>query len=233
MRTSLPALPVEILVDREDEPLWQETRGHDSDFAAEALLSFYNPDLDYEQASARSHRVAQSTNRIIQQHLTAVVPEETALAANEALLRDNRIARRSIRFSLPPNEMRIQTGDIVTLPDGPHGRFLITRVEDGDARRVEAREFAASVDRSAGTVTGAKPSGEGGWNLFSPVVQLMDRPRFDGSDRVGVGRCMACYGRLPAPRMRCFPGQQSARPSCCSTKRSSRSASAATKWTCG
>lgn len=188
MRTSLPALPVEILVDREDEPLWQETRGHDSDFAAEALLSFYNPDLDYEQASARSHRVAQSTNRIIQQHLTAVVPEETALAANEALLRDNRIARRSIRFSLPPNEMRIQTGDIVTLPDGPHGRFLITRVEDGDARRVEAREFAASVDRSAGTVTGAKPSGEGGSNLFSPVVQLMDLPRFDGSDPSSFAR---------------------------------------------
>ncbi|OWW02686.1 hypothetical protein ATY81_21750 [Rhizobium sp. R72] len=58
MRASLPALPVEILVDRQDEPLWQETRGHDSDFAAEALVSFYDPDLDYEQASARSHRVA-------------------------------------------------------------------------------------------------------------------------------------------------------------------------------
>lgn len=188
MRASLPALPVEILVDREDEPLWQETRGHDSDFAGEALLSFYNPGLDYEQASARSHRVAQSTSRVIRQDLTAVLPEETALAAAEALLRDNRIARRSIRFSLPPNEMRIQTGDVVTLPGGPPGRFLITRVEDGDARRVDAREFASSGGAIAGTVGGEKPSSDGGSNLFAPVVHLMDLPRFDGSDSSGFAR---------------------------------------------
>ncbi|MBB3539738.1 MULTISPECIES: glycoside hydrolase/phage tail family protein [unclassified Rhizobium] len=187
MWASLPALPVDILVDREDEPLWQETRGHDSDFAAEALLSFYNPDLDYEQASARSHRVSQSTNRIIEQDLNAVMPEETALAAAEALLRDNRVARRSIRFSLPPNEVRIQTGDVIALP-GPPGRFLISRVEDGEARRVEAREFASSVGSTAGTIAAGKPSGEGGSNLFSPIVHLIDLPRFDGNDPSSYAR---------------------------------------------
>ncbi|EPE99029.1 baseplate multidomain protein megatron [Rhizobium grahamii] len=187
MRASLPALPVEILVDREDEPLWQEARGHDSDFAAEALLSFYNPDLDYEQASARSHRVSQSTNRIIQQDLNAVMPEETALAAAEALLRDNRVARRSIRFSLPPNEVRIQTGDVIALPGLP-GQFLISRVEDGEARRVEAREFASSFGITAGTIAAGKPSGEGGSNLFSPIVHLIDLPRFDGNDPSSYAR---------------------------------------------
>ncbi len=187
-RASLPALPVEILVDREDEPLWQETRGHDSDFAAEALLGFYNPDLDYEQASARSHRVAQATSRVIQQDLTAAMPEETALVAAEALLRDNRITRRSIRFSLPPNEMHIQTGDVVSLPGGPQGRFLITRVEDAEARRVEAREFAPSGGGTAGTILGGKPVGHDGSNLFSPIVHLIDLPRFNGSEPSSFAR---------------------------------------------
>jgi len=116
------------------------------------------------------------------------MPEETALAAAEVLLRDNRIARRSIRFSLPPNEMRLQTGDIVTLPSGPQGRFLINRAEDGDARQVEAREFAASVGSTVATIVGGRPSGGGGSNLFSPIIQRMDLPRFDGSDPSSFAR---------------------------------------------
>ncbi len=42
-RASLPPVAVETFVDVEDEPLWRETRGHDSDFAAEAVLTFYDP----------------------------------------------------------------------------------------------------------------------------------------------------------------------------------------------
>ncbi len=196
-------------------------------------------------AGARANRrrseieaVIDGEQRILCLMLDALAELATAFSADNLV----GLAERFSRGQLKAADMIVSSAPVFAaasesaapyFSNGPHGRFLITRIEDGDARRVEAREFATSVDRSAGTVTGAKPSGEGGSNLFSPVVQLMDLPRFDASERVGVGRCMACYGRLPAPRMRCFPGQQSARPSCCSTKRSSRSASAATKWTCG
>ncbi|WP_160005484.1 glycoside hydrolase/phage tail family protein [Rhizobium sp. 18055] len=187
-RASLPALEVDILVDREDEPLWQETRGHDSDFAAEAVLTFYNPALDYEQASVRSHRVAQTTSRVIRQDLAAVVAEEAALAAAEALLRDNRIARRSIRFSLPPGELAVQPGDVVSIAEGPAGRFLISRIEDGDARRIEAREFAPSAGGSLRAATDGRDGGGTASNLFAPVVHLLDLPRFDGSEAASFAR---------------------------------------------
>ncbi|KQV63836.1 glycoside hydrolase/phage tail family protein [Rhizobium sp. Root1220] len=188
MKASLPALSVEVLVDRAEEPLWQETRGHDSDFAAEAVLTFYNPQLDYEQASARSHRAAQATNRVIKQDLPAVMSEETALSAAEALLRDNRLARRSVRFSLPPNEMRIQAGDVVTLVDGPPGRFLVSRIEDADARWVEAREISPFAGGGPRETLGGKHETGDPSSLFSPVVHLLDLPRLDGGEAASFAR---------------------------------------------
>jgi hypothetical protein len=181
-RSSRPARTVETLVDLDDEPLWQETRGHDSDFAAEAVLTFYNPALDYEQASVRSHRVAGTTSRVIKQDLAAVMPEETALAMAEALLRDNRIARRSIRFSLPPGKLGVQPGDVVSIAEGPAGRFLILRIEDGNARRIEAREFAPSSGGIPRTATDERDGSGTASALFAPVVHLIDLPRFESGD---------------------------------------------------
>lgn len=187
-RASLPALPLETLVDSENEPLWQETRGHDSDFAAEAVMTFYNPDLDYEQASARSHRAGQATSRLIKQDLPAVLAEETALNAAEALLRDARIARRSLRFSLPPTRLDVQPGDVVSLADGPDGRFLVSRIEDGDFRRIEARAFAPSSGGAPPAVTDGRNGGGTASSLFKPLVHLMDLPRFDGEAAASFAR---------------------------------------------
>ena len=187
-RASLPAMRIETLVDSENEPLWQETRGHDSDFAAEAVITVYNPDLDYEQASARSHRAGQATSRLIKQDLLAVLAEETALDAAEALLRDVRIARRSLRFSLAPGRLDVQPGDVVSLADGPDGRFLVSRIEDGDARRIEARAFAPSSGGAPPAVTGGRNGGGTASNLFKPLVHLMDLPRFDGEAAASFAR---------------------------------------------
>lgn len=178
---SLAAWQVGVLADREDEPLWQETRGHDSDFPAETIIGFYNPDLGYEQASVRSHRADAATSRVARHDLAAVLPEETALVAAEGLLRDSRVARRTIRFSLPPNEIGLQPGDVVTIADGPEGRFLISRIEDGDVRRIEARAFSPSAGGAPAADAGARlPLGQAS-SLFAPVVHLMDLPRLDGS----------------------------------------------------
>ena len=187
-KASLPAMTASVLADIEERPLWQETRGHDSDFAAEAVVTFYNPDLDYEQAGVRSHRTHSATNRVLKSDLSAVVAEETALAAAEGLLRDNRIGRRSIRFSLSPHDLRLQPGDVVALPDGPQGRFLISRIEDGEVREVEAREFSPSAGGAPAEETGGKQNGGQPSSLFAPVVHLMDLPRFDGAEAASFAR---------------------------------------------
>lgn len=175
-----PAREVTVLADLEDEPLWSENRGHDSDFAAEAVLTSCNPALDYEQASVRSRRIDGAANRLLRIDLNAVLPQETAQAAAEALLRDNRQARRSVRFSLSPTEMAIEPGDCLLFPGGPAGRFLVSRIEDGDVRRIEGRAFLPIAGGFFGEQDAPRNPGAGVADGFVPEVLLLDLPRHDG-----------------------------------------------------
>ena len=109
-RASRPSIPLPVLADLDGEPLWRETRGHDSDFAAEAMLTFSDPDNDYEQASARSRRAPSASNRVLRYDLVAVLPEEAALAAAEDLLRDNRVSRRSRQLVAAADRDRLAAG---------------------------------------------------------------------------------------------------------------------------
>lgn len=142
-----PVRDISILADLEGEPLWSENRGHDSDFPAEAVLTSFNPALDYEQASVRSRRVENAGSRVMRLDLNAALSSETAQAAIEAALRDSRQARRSLRFALPPGQIALEPGDCIRLstdafPQAPAGRFMVSRIEDGAVRQVEARAFS-------------------------------------------------------------------------------------------
>ena len=176
-RASLPATSLTVLADLDEAPLWQEQRGHDSDFAGAAVVGFYNPFLDYEQASVRSRRVAAANDRVLRVDLAASIADETALIAAEQLLRDHHLSRRTVSLSLPPFDLAVQPGDVIALPDGPPGRFLVTRIEDGAARRVEARAFAAGGGavperQNDGRLPATEPMA-----AFAPRLQLMDLPR--------------------------------------------------------
>lgn len=177
---------IAVLADIEDEPLWSENRGHDSDFAAEAVLTSFNPALDYEQASARSRRIDNAGSRLLRLDLNAALPAETAEAAVEALLRDNRQARRSLRFALPPSDITLEPGDCIRLSEGvfpqaPAGRFLVSRIEDGAVRQVEARAFSPAFSAAAGGAEERRSAGASGAEGFAPEVLFLDLPYYDGA----------------------------------------------------
>lgn len=182
----VPVRDIAVLADIEDEPLWSENRGHDSDFAAEAVLTSFNPAFDYEQASARSRRIDDAGSRVLRLDLNAAVPAETAEAAVEALLRDNRHARRSLRFALPPSDITLEPGDCIRLPDGvfpqaPAGRFLVNRIEDGAVRQVEARAFSPAFSAAATAAEERRRVGASGAEGFAPEVLFLDLPYHDGT----------------------------------------------------
>lgn len=195
MAVSLPSREIAVLADLKDEPLWRETRGHDSDFAAEASLTYFDPGADYGEASSRSRRIEAATERQLVRDLPAVLSEETALSLAEGMLRDHRIGRRRLEFSLGPNELSVQPGDVLSLAEGPEGRFLVGEIDDGLARRLSLREVAAAV--STTTVmqgTGRTPDRPGSVG-FDPVVALMDLPRY----ATGEGANFACVAGLTRP----------------------------------
>ena len=194
---SMPAHAVEVLADVEDAPLWTETRGHDSDFAAEVVIGSYNPALDYEQASARSRRTRTGSQRVLSYDLPAVLAEETALAAAEAAVRDQWISRRSLSLALSPAEIGLQPGDVIRLPDLA-GTFIVSRLEEGDTRRIEARQNAAW--RPSAPIGDSGQPGDGGSasDGFAPLLHLLDLPHFTS----GAGESFARAAGLCRPWQR-------------------------------
>ncbi|NTF31268.1 baseplate multidomain protein megatron [Rhizobium skierniewicense] len=182
---------ISAYADIEDTALWSEARGHESDFAAEAVLTAFNPTLDYEQASVRSRRIDNAGNRVLRYDLGAVLAQETAQNAVEALLRDNRLGRRTVSFAISPSEIALDPGDCVELEGGPGGRFLVSRIEDGDVRRVEAREFSIAVSTVSGAVEAPRDGGGDASSGFDPDIVLMDLPRYETGDAQGFARVAA------------------------------------------
>ncbi|WP_430256329.1 baseplate multidomain protein megatron [Neorhizobium sp. DAR64872/K0K18] len=182
---SLAAREIAIVAEVEGEPLWSESRGHDSDFPAQAVLGFYNPVLDYEQASARSRRATAESERVASYDLPATLCEEAALGAVESVLRAQRVARRSISFTLPPQDLALEPGDAVHLTDGPDGMFVVQRVEDGAVRRIEAQSHAPLPPGRYDAVTTRRDSGRWASDAFAPVVHFLDLPRLTSSDEAG------------------------------------------------
>lgn len=195
LAASLPARTVEVLVDLEGEPLWRETRGHDSDFAAEASITYFDPASDYGEASARSRRIEAATERQMARDLPAVMAEETALSLAEGMLRDHRIGRRRLEFSLGPAELSVQPGDVLSLSEGPEGRFLVGEIDDGLARRLSLREVAAAVSTTPVTEGSGRTPDRPGSVGFDPVVFLMDLPRH----AAGEAMDFACVAGLTRP----------------------------------
>ncbi len=191
---SLAAREITVLADLPDQPLWSETRGHDSDFASEALVTFYDPAADYVEASVRSRKVEAATERQLARDLPAVMPEETALAAAEGWLRDNRLARRTLQLALGPQEIAVEPGDVLRFPEGPEGWFLVQGIEDGFERRLTLRAFAGKVSAPVTAVEPGRVPDAGGAEGFAPFVSFLDLPRLEGGSHAGDAS-VAALGR--------------------------------------
>jgi hypothetical protein len=176
---SAPASELGVFADLDGEPRWSELLGQDGDFAGEAILDFQAETNDYESSSARSRRLTIADDRILRVSLPGVLDEDAADQAAESLLRDHRLSRRQVNFALSPAEIGYEPGDVVSFADGPVGRLLITRIEDGAVRSVEARE-AGSGD-GAGDYGHSKPrkTGRNANRAFDPIIHLMDLARYD------------------------------------------------------
>ncbi len=179
---------ISVLADVDGQALFEETRGHDSDFGSEAILDRFDPHNAYERTTARSRRVSPASDRVLRLSLPGVLHDGAAATAVEDALRDHQVSRRTVRFSLSPAALAFEPGDVVSFDEGPAGSFIINRIEDGAARSVEARAFVASS--GGGPVLPSRPinpprtPSDG----FSPVVHLMDLPQYEAGDASAFAR---------------------------------------------
>ncbi|TWD46990.1 putative tail protein [Agrobacterium vitis] len=191
---SLVAMPADVLVDQDGEPLWMESRGDRTDYAGQAVLTFFDPGNHYQEVSARSRHVPGASAKLLSTSLPAVMEEAQGLALVESRLRDHRLSRRSVTLALSPNHLQLQPGDVMHVPNGPPGRFLITRIDDSDRRSLELREIAAPVSVQTPVAVPANIQSNRGAEVFAPLIQLMDLPRYGDGD-VGTFARVAAFAK--------------------------------------
>ncbi len=169
--------------------LWsRRLRGHDSDYAGEAILDHFDTRKDYEKTTARSRSTTPGNGRVLRLSLPGVLHEGAAMACVEDGLRDHQATRRSTRFSLSPAMVALEPGDVVTLDGGPDGVFLVSRIEDGAVRAVEARGFVPSGGSGAPVAIDTSRAPRQVSDGFDPVVHLMDLPQYEAGDAAGFAR---------------------------------------------
>ncbi|MBB4104850.1 baseplate multidomain protein megatron [Allorhizobium borbori] len=188
---SLDPTTITVLAEEKDEPLWRETRDHDSDVPAGTILTFSDADNAYETASVRSRRVAGSSARLLNDSLPAALNRDTALAASEARLRAAHLGRRTVTFALPPQDVALTVGDAVRLERGPAGRFQVARIEEGILRRFEALEIAPGGATVASTPVTGPVSGSMVASGFAPLLRFMDLPIYEDGDAASFARVAA------------------------------------------
>lgn len=193
---SLPARSLTVLAEADDEPVFRETRTAEAEMPSSVVIGFDDPAQDYELATARARRQAASNEPVYRLHLPAACNPRQMARLADGVLRDLSLERRAVRFRLSPNDLDLQPGDVVTLPEGPRGRFLVTHIEDGADRLVEAREFAsASPSPSlAPADEAARPPRLPLSDAFAPEVILADLPRL-GEGEAGRFAMIAALAR--------------------------------------
>nr|WP_246233119.1 phage tail protein [Aurantimonas aggregata] len=182
-----PATAIDAFVD--DEGAYVERRrGEAGETAEEISLSFLDPARAYQPGSAEAARAGAAHPRKEIVDLPVVLEEGEARVLAAAMLQEAAGVSETARFAVAPSLLGLETGDVVTLAERS-GEWLVTRIETGAARRVEARRLPprrrAMPDQGA---PGPAPQPGRPGLASRPVVHLLDLPLPDGGEGIAGAR---------------------------------------------
>ena len=176
-RRAAAACVLDAVADIDDVPLVEIRRAEEIDAPEEIVVGYADPARAYQSAAAGAALPDSGNARQDTVELPVTLDESEARRFAEALLADRLSGRETASFALPPAEVAIEPGDVVALP-GVDGRWSVLRIEDGEARRVEARRVSLPAREARDEAPGAAPAPiPGGPVLASkPLALLLDLP---------------------------------------------------------
>ncbi|WP_185983120.1 baseplate multidomain protein megatron [Aureimonas mangrovi] len=185
-----PALT--ILAEEGDGPPVERRRGEAGEVAQEAVLIFADPGRAYQSASisAASGEIGRNA-RQTRLDLPVTLADAEAQRFAAGLLARVVGGRETIRFALAPHDVAVEVGDVVRVADVP-GRWRITRIEDGAARRVEAALVPAFAPETPPVPTSEPPSATGPVFASRPLAHFLDLPLGGGGSG---GASLAVHAR--------------------------------------
>jgi len=150
------------------------TRAQESELPHEIALSFTDSELNYQTGTVASRRLEGYSARQSETQAAVMTHRANAQLIADIWLQDLWAARESASFSVRPNLMFLEAGDLLRLDDPGGGRlFQIQRITDGATREISARAVDPAVyDASAPTF--ARPAMASPAILGPPRVVILD-----------------------------------------------------------
>ncbi|RFC64230.1 hypothetical protein DYI37_07775 [Fulvimarina endophytica] len=170
------------LVDGEG-PLCERLRAEAGERPDEIAIGYLDPDLAFQPAVASAARSEAEVPRTGLSSAPAVMDRELAARCAARLLAEADGARETATFALAPNRVEIEPGDVLSVTGRP-GQWLVTRIETGAARKVEARRLAFTQAPGRGPEAGDGPASDqrGPIAASRPAFALLDLPLLPGRD---------------------------------------------------
>lgn len=195
-RTDSQTPLIEEFVEREDAAAltWRLTEIMEQPERVE--LTYRDPMLDYQAAMAFAERQNGKGTESI--GIAAILESGQAKSLAEEWMQSRRASRRSVTLELPWKQAHLKVGDRIRIADPhgtvPAGAFVITSIEDGATRRLEARAVPKHVRYPA---EAALPVASGADLAIRgrPYFELIDLPMWPGIERPADQFRIAAFAR--------------------------------------
>lgn len=129
-----------------DAPLVSETREEAFDLPVEVRLAYHDSGREFRHARARHRPASGSARQTDEIRVPASLNDGLAAELAELALAARWTRRTVARFALPPSELALQPGDVISLTGSTCSRdYLVEEIEDLGRREITAR----SLERAA------------------------------------------------------------------------------------
>lgn len=198
----VPAVTVasDDLVADGDQAMIAAARDPDHDLPGECVVAFRDPERDHQSATVRVVEPDGRGRRLESLGLSAALDPGAAEALAADMLRSRWTERNRISFALPPSDRRIAVGSAVRFTDnGPGGDWLVTDIEEGLTRRINARmlDRAPPHPARAKRRSGAKVPSVAG----APLAKFIDLPLVDAGSTAESRLLVAASARPWRPQV--------------------------------
>ncbi len=168
--------------DEETQGRVELRRSADSEISGRLRLKFIQADADFEVISEEAVLPDEETHSVAASQFPISMTRGEGRQTVERWLSEARVARDSIRLSLPPSALEVGAGDVVRLPlkEG-EGLYRVDRVEVGAAQIIEAVRIEPETYRPVDMVE--EPVSLAGFVAPLPVFPVfMDLPLMRGDE---------------------------------------------------
>ncbi|MEC3862228.1 glycoside hydrolase/phage tail family protein [Mesobacterium sp. TK19101] len=159
-----------------------EVRTGEAEMAGRVRVGFTEADGDHRVITEETVLPDEATHAVAETELPLALTRAEGRQVVERWLNEARVARDTVRFALPPSQMAVAAGDVVTLPlEGVPARLRVDRVEVTTHQMIEAVRIEEAVYHPSefpDDAVSLRPVSE-----LAPVLSLfMDLPLMTGQE---------------------------------------------------